>query len=52
MDRLDNKLNIIYSENENQYKQNIIKLNDLYKKFGKNKYYNLEQSQSERNLKL
>lgn len=50
-DRLDNKLNIIYSENENQYKQNIIKLNDLYKKMGKNKYYNLEPSQSESKLK-
>ena len=48
---LDNKLNIIYSENENQYKQNIIKLNELYKKMGKNKYYNLEPSQSEIKLK-
>lgn len=50
-DSLDNKLNIIYSENENQYKQNIIKLNDLYKKMGKNKYYSLEPSQSETKLK-
>ena len=35
-DLFDNKLNIIYSENENQYKQNILKLNELYKRMGKN----------------
>ena len=50
-DLFDNKLNIIYSENENQYKQNILKLNELYKRMGKNKYYNLEPSQSENKLK-
>jgi hypothetical protein len=50
-DLLDNKLNIIYSENENQYKQNILKLNELYKRMGKNKYYNLEPSQSENKIK-
>ena len=47
----DNKLNIIYSENENQYKQNIIKLNEINKRIGKNKFYNLEPSQSETKLK-
>ena len=43
---LDNKLNIIYSENEKQYRQKLIKLNEIYRKIGKNKSYNLEPSQS------
>ena len=48
---LDNKLNIIYSENEKQYKQNLIKLNEIYKKLGRNKVYNLEPSESENKLR-
>ena len=48
---LDNKLNIIYSENEKQYKQNLIKLNEIYKKMGRNKVYNLEPSESENKLR-
>ena len=48
---LDNKLNIIYSENEKQYRQNLIKLNDIYRKMGRNKSYNLEPSQSETKLR-
>ena len=48
---LDNKLNIIYSENEIQYKQNLIKLNEIYRKLGRNKIYNLEPSQSENKLR-
>ena len=48
---LDNKLNIIYSENENQYKQNLIKLNEIYRRLGRNKAYNLEPSQSENKLR-
>ena len=34
---LDNKLNIIYSENENQYQKNLNKLNQIYKTLGKKK---------------
>ena len=48
---LDNKLNIIYSENEKQYKQNLIKLNEIYRKLGRNKIYNIEPSQSENKLR-
>ena len=48
---LDNKLNIIYAENEKQYRQNLIKLNEIYQKIGKNKIYNLEPSQSESKLR-
>ena len=48
---LDNKLNIIYSENEKQYKQKLIKLNEIYRKIGKNKSYNLEPSESENKLR-
>ena len=48
---LDNKLNIIYSENESQYKQNINKLNEIYKLLGKKKIYNIELSQSENKVK-
>ena len=48
---LDNKLNIIYAENEKQYKQNLIKLNEIYKKIGKNKTYKLEPPQSESKLR-
>lgn len=48
---LDNKLNIIYAENEKQYRQNLIKLNEIYQKIGKNKIYNLEASQSESKLR-
>jgi len=47
---LDNKLNIIYSENEKQYLKNISKLNAIYKKLGKKKIYNIELSQSEKKV--
>ena len=48
---LDNKLNIIYSENEDQYIKNINKLNEIYKLLGKKKIYNIELSQSENKVK-
>ena len=48
---LDNKLNIIYSENEKQYRQNLNKLNEIYKHLGKKKIYTLEPSQSENKVK-
>jgi hypothetical protein len=48
---LDNKLNIIYSENEDQYIKNINKLNAIYKLLGKKKIYNIELSQSENKVK-
>ena len=48
---LDNKLNIIYSENENQYQKNLKKLNQIYKTLGKKKIYNIEPSQSENKVK-
>ena len=48
---LDNKLNIIYSENEKQYRQNLDKLNKIYKRLGKKKIYTLEPSQSENKVK-
>ena len=48
---LDNKLNIIYSENEHQYQKNLNKLNQIYKTLGKKKIYNIEPSQSENKVK-
>ena len=48
---LDNKLNIIYSENEDQYIKNINKLNEIYRLLGKKKIYNIELSQSENKVK-
>jgi hypothetical protein len=48
---LDNKLNIIYAENENQYKQNLLKLNEIYRKIGKNKIFTLEPSKSQNKIK-
>ena len=48
---LDNKLNIIYSENKNQYLKNLSKLNAIYRKLGKKKIYNIELSQSEKKVK-
>ena len=48
---LDNKLNIIYSENENQYQKNLNKLNEIYRTLGKKKIYNIEPSQSENKVK-
>jgi hypothetical protein len=50
--KLDNKLNIIYSEDENQYRQNLHKLNSIYKLLGKKKIYNIELSQSENKVKF
>lgn len=49
--KLDNKLNIIYSEDENQYQQKIKKLNLIYRKLGKKEIYNMELSQSENKVK-
>ena len=49
--KLDNKLNIIYSEDETQYQQKLKKLNSLYKKLGKKKIYNMKLSQSENKVK-
>jgi hypothetical protein len=48
---LDNKLNIIYSEDESQYQQKLKKLNSIYRKLGKKKIYNMELSQSENKVK-
>ena len=48
---LDNKLNIIYSENELQYQQNMNKLNEIYKLLGKNKVYDIEPSKNESKVK-
>ena len=47
---LDNKYNIIYSENENQYRQKLNKLNEIYKAMGK-KTYNIDSTQSENKVK-
>ena len=51
VNKLDNKLNIIYSEDENQYRQKIKKLNSIYKALGKKKVYNIELNQSENKVK-
>ena len=47
----DNKFNILYSENEKQYKQNIIKLNEIYRRLGRNKSYSLQPPPSEKKLR-
>ena len=48
---LDNKLNIIYAENEKQYQQNLVKLNEIYRRIGKNQIFTLEPSQSQNKIK-
>ena len=49
---IDNKLNIIYAENQEKYKQNLIKLNNNFKKIGKKMHYNIEPSLSETKLRF
>ena len=48
---IDNKLNILYSENENQYLKNLEKLNEIYRKLGKKKIYNIQLSHSQNKIK-
>ena len=48
---LDNKYNILYSENENQYRKNFEKLNEIYRRLGKKKIYNIQLSHSQNKIK-
>ena len=50
--RLDNKLNIIYAENQEKYKQTLIRLNEYFKKIGKKMCYNVEPPLSEIRLRF
>ena len=49
---LDNKLNIIYAEDQEKYKQTLIKLNQHFKKIGKKMFYDIEPPLSEIRLRF
>ena len=41
----------LYSENENQYRKNFEKLNEIYRRLGKKKIYNIQLSHSQNKIK-
>ena len=47
VDFIDNKYNLIYSENEDQYNQRLLKINDQLVKDGKNKIHLIEPRNNE-----